>query len=556
MKTETNTGSYDPISYDYDALGKIVSKTVGSTTMDYDYLGPRPHAVKTITLNGADYDYTYDDNGNMTNGPDFTDPQQVATRTILYNADNMPLSITHVRGENSVTTNFAYDGNGTRAKKQILGGSTTYYIGDHFEIKNGVATKFIFAGNLRVAKITGTGINYFHKDHLGSSSVISDNTGSAIETADYMPFGSLRDHSGSTPSNYKFTDQEFDPSSGLYNYNARLYDPIIGKFISPDPIVQAPFDPQTLNRYSYVRNNPLIYVDPTGYSWFSKAWEKVKKAAKKAVKKAAKAIVSVVTNEILTYALFSVFDIAIPGLGQAISLGIAYLSGRFSDYAVNKVWGSDGGGGGGRSPTTVNAGVGPSSWGVASSGSSGSGHLGGLFPSGVSPGGGYAAISGTTYDFVHGYSAKVVSNGHVFYGAFYQAIGKIYSEVETAFVRGVKDGAYSLKRAFYSEWVNNSSLRTGTIEGFVRAGKVAVLTHTYTTAHVGAVAGAVYALATVPAAYNSFMAWAGTIEGQQVAIGFVDYINSSLPGVPVMNIYGYAGYLAGQANSTLFGNNF
>lgn len=61
-----------------------------------------------------------------------------------------------------------------------------------------------------------------------------------------------------------FTDQELDPETGLYNYVARLYDPVIGRFISPDPIVPDPFDPQTLNRYSYCRNNPLIYVDPTG----------------------------------------------------------------------------------------------------------------------------------------------------------------------------------------------------------------------------------------------------------------------------------------------------
>ena len=65
------------------------------------------------------------------------------------------------------------------------------------------------------------------------------------------------------------TDQELDTSTGLYNYGARLYDPVIGKFISADTIVQDPYDPQTLNRYSYCRNNPLIYVDPSGYSWLS-----------------------------------------------------------------------------------------------------------------------------------------------------------------------------------------------------------------------------------------------------------------------------------------------
>jgi RHS repeat-associated protein len=65
--------------------------------------------------------------------------------------------------------------------------------------------------------------------------------------------------------NCTFTDQEDDDELGFYNYGARLYDPVLGKFLSPDSIVQAPDDPQTLNRYSYARNNPLYYNDPTGH---------------------------------------------------------------------------------------------------------------------------------------------------------------------------------------------------------------------------------------------------------------------------------------------------
>ena len=59
-----------------------------------------------------------------------------------------------------------------------------------------------------------------------------------------------------------------DAEYGLYNYGARLYDPIIGRFISPDTIVPQPYNPQSLNRYTYCLNNPLIYVDPSGYSYY------------------------------------------------------------------------------------------------------------------------------------------------------------------------------------------------------------------------------------------------------------------------------------------------
>jgi RHS repeat-associated protein len=66
------------------------------------------------------------------------------------------------------------------------------------------------------------------------------------------------------PTDKKFTGQRLD-STGLYYYNARYYDPVIGRFISPDTIVPNPANPQSLNRYSYCLNNPLRYSDPTGH---------------------------------------------------------------------------------------------------------------------------------------------------------------------------------------------------------------------------------------------------------------------------------------------------
>jgi RHS repeat-associated protein len=198
----------------------------------------------------------------MTYGPDFTNLASIKTRTISFNADNMPTQIIHSSG---VTTNILYDGMGTRVKKSV-GATNTYYIGDHFEIEGGTSIKYIFAGSLRVAQVKGSTRTYFHKDHLGSSTVMTNASGLEIESTDYMPFGGIRNHTGTNTSNYKFTDQEMDAENGLYNYNARMYDPFIGRFISADPIVPEPYNPQSLNRYSYCLNNPLIYVDPSGYT--------------------------------------------------------------------------------------------------------------------------------------------------------------------------------------------------------------------------------------------------------------------------------------------------
>lgn len=179
--------------------------------------------------------------------------------------ENKPL--TTVQG--GTTTTFVYDGDGGRVKK-IVGTTTTRYLSKLYECDNTNCSRFIWAGSTRIATIAvNTGaIQYWHGDHLGSSSVITDSTGAKVQTVTYYPFGGTRtNQSPSTPAidvPYKYTGKELD-STGLYYYEARYYDPQLARFISADTIVPNPRDPQSLNRYSYVENNPLRYTDPTGH---------------------------------------------------------------------------------------------------------------------------------------------------------------------------------------------------------------------------------------------------------------------------------------------------
>jgi len=111
---------------------------------------------------------------------------------------------------------------------------------------------------------------YYHTDHLGSSSVLTDHNGSIVQRLSYTPFGDIRLNNDITwDSPYKFTGTELDLETGFYHMGARYYWPKLGRFISPDPIVPDPANSQALNRYSYVLNNPLRYTDPSGYSWLS-----------------------------------------------------------------------------------------------------------------------------------------------------------------------------------------------------------------------------------------------------------------------------------------------
>ncbi len=266
--TNASSTSYGSLTYAYDTIGNFTSKrgvtyTYSSTT--------RPHAV-TATSNGKTY--TYDDNGNMTADTD---------RTISYNYDNKPGSIT----KGSTTALLYYDGTGARVKKQT-GTTSTIYIGKLYEKRGTTTTRYIFAGTTRIASIVTSGSTdntyYYHQDHLGSSSVITNASGTKVEEVHYYPFGETRTDTGSYKVSHKFTSQELDIETGLYYYNARYYNPVLGRFISADTIVPDPTNPQALNRYSYVLNNPIKYTDPSGHGWFKKLKRKVKgffKALKK-----------------------------------------------------------------------------------------------------------------------------------------------------------------------------------------------------------------------------------------------------------------------------------
>ncbi|MCP4536565.1 MAG: RHS repeat-associated core domain-containing protein [Chloroflexi bacterium] len=112
-------------------------------------------------------------------------------------------------------------------------------------------------------------VQYLHADHLGSTSLATDENGVEAPGSHtlYYPYGEERwsASGGTLTTDYGFTGQRRERGIGLYDYNARFYDPVLGRFISADTIVPDPGNPQSLNRYSYVLGNPLRYIDPSGH---------------------------------------------------------------------------------------------------------------------------------------------------------------------------------------------------------------------------------------------------------------------------------------------------
>ena len=224
-----------------------------------------PHAV-TATSDGKSY--SYDCNGNLL---------EDGERAYDWDADNKPVAITRV---GVGTTTFAYSGDGARVKKAGLAGTIRYVGGYEDHVTDGVQVKHIGVGGLRIAtRVVGgsnAGVYYTHGDHLGSLNVLTNSSGAEVQRLTYLPYGETHTNTGAVDFHQRrYTGQEQDPETGLYFYQARYYNPALGRFISPDSIVPYPGDPQSLNRYSYVANNPVNRIDPSGHWSLKTLWSRV-----------------------------------------------------------------------------------------------------------------------------------------------------------------------------------------------------------------------------------------------------------------------------------------
>jgi RHS repeat-associated protein len=110
-----------------------------------------------------------------------------------------------------------------------------------------------------------SGLYFLIGDHLGSTSLSYNAATHNTVTERYMPWGELRDGTNSLPTNYTYTGQySYTANFGLMYYGARFYDPSLGRFAQADTIVPYAFDPASFDRYAYVRNSPVNFIDPSG----------------------------------------------------------------------------------------------------------------------------------------------------------------------------------------------------------------------------------------------------------------------------------------------------
>ncbi len=254
-------------------------------SMTYDELG---NITKKSDV--GNYEYVNTDNPYELTGIDNKPPTINDNQIIDYNSFNKVSSIVEKNPDTYQIVRELYlnYGVGNQRIKQVYqeAGSleeTKLYVGGNFEKStvDGVSkwVHYIYSPQGLAAILTRNEsgedvLNYVLTDHLGSVQLLADAQGNLLEEYSYDAWGLRRDPvtlevfvpDPQTESDYGFTGHEHLDAFKLINMNGRMYDPVIARFLSPDPVLQFPHYTQGLNPYSYTLNNPLRFTDPSGYS--------------------------------------------------------------------------------------------------------------------------------------------------------------------------------------------------------------------------------------------------------------------------------------------------
>ncbi|WP_444942015.1 RHS repeat-associated core domain-containing protein [Microbulbifer sp. ZKSA004] len=298
------------LSTQYDKLGNILSKT-SSVDLDTQVTGYQygefgnagPNAVSGVSINNVAHNLYYDENGAI----ERYDAATGDDKWISWNARQLPTEIVLGTSQSDSTPTardrFKYGPDGQRYYRESswmedgqLKTEKAYIIGD-FEViwpehdpSIWRVQKTTLSGSVQHLAITDPAsiststaeYQYLHRDHLGSIEKITDSSGVEILGMAFNPDGSRRTEDWSADldiqqvletlvtvqhitSKRGYTGHEHLDRTGLIHMNGRIYDPTLGRFLSPDPIVQQPTYSQSWNRYSYVFNSPLSFTDPSGY---------------------------------------------------------------------------------------------------------------------------------------------------------------------------------------------------------------------------------------------------------------------------------------------------
>lgn len=257
----TSTGQWGAGNYTYDAVGNLRQRQEGSRIVQTQYdANNRLSQMRDTATGNVWRTYIYDARGSVT----FDANTQ---HTIGYDYGDQPISLS-----GTSTGSYVYDGAFKRVK-QVVGSKTVYSVYSQSgallqrdDITTGKRASFVQVGGKTIAEITTAGVpTYFHNDQLGSPVSSTNAAGAMLWREQYRPYGESLQNDAAHADGIGFTGHVED-ATGLTYMQARFYDPVVGRFLSVDPVEFSPDRPDMFNRYAYVGNDPVNKTDPDGQS--------------------------------------------------------------------------------------------------------------------------------------------------------------------------------------------------------------------------------------------------------------------------------------------------
>ena len=282
-RTQATESNGRTINWSYDGIYRLTNESItsdphsvdGSVAYGLDPVGNRLTESSSIAgVNSGSYGYnaddevsteTYDSNGNTLSA---------GGKSFVYDAEN------HLTGMSvsGTTVSLIYDAFGNRVSKTVNGVTTKYLVEDDVnptgypqvldELTSGAVTRTYTYGLQRISQdqlVSGVWTpSFYGYDGGGNVRQLTNSAGAVTDTYEYDAFGNDVYHTGTTPNNYLYRGEQYDPDLGLYYLRARYYNPNTGRFMSRDPEDGYAMNPASLHKYLYAGGDPVNMLDPTG----------------------------------------------------------------------------------------------------------------------------------------------------------------------------------------------------------------------------------------------------------------------------------------------------
>jgi len=279
-RTQATESTGRTLNWSYDGIYRLTNEAIsndpehvnGSVAYGLDPVGNRQSENSSLSgINSGSFTYNSDDESSTETYDNNGNTLATGGKTFAYDSQNQ------LRTMNGGAVSIVYDAFGNRVAKTVNSVTTRYLVDDlnptglpqvMDEVVGGAVERVYTYGLQRISEdqIVNNAwtASFYGYDGAGSVRQLTNSAGVVTDSYEYDAWGNLVNKTGTTPNNYLYRGEQFDPDLGLYYLRARYYNPLTGRFLSKDPLDGIAICPKTLHKYLYASGDPVNAMDPMG----------------------------------------------------------------------------------------------------------------------------------------------------------------------------------------------------------------------------------------------------------------------------------------------------